>query len=96
MKRAAPALLLVLLLAPGLATAELVLPSGFSAEIYVSGSGFGSSPSPAFEGIPTASTMAFDDAGRSIWLGTAAGTAAATPMTGGPSTDFPGARAPDA
>ena len=63
MKRAAPALLLVLLLTPGVATAELVLPSGFSAEIYVSGSGFGSSPSQAFEGIPAAATMAFDDAG---------------------------------
>jgi hypothetical protein len=61
--RAPATLLLVLLLAPGVASAELTLPSGFSADIYVTGSGFGSSPAQAFEGIPAASTMAFDDAG---------------------------------
>ncbi len=56
-------LVILLLLAPGVARAELVLPTGFSAEIYVTGSGFGSSPAQAFEGIPAASTMGFDDAG---------------------------------
>lgn len=63
MNRAAPALLLALLLTPGLATAELVLPSGFTAQVYVSGSGFEASQSQALDGIPAASTLAFDDAG---------------------------------
>jgi len=56
---------LVLLLAPAVATADLVLPSGFTAEVYVSGRGFESSPSqsPTVDGIPAASTLAFDDAG---------------------------------
>lgn len=63
MKRVASALLLVLLLVPGPATAELVLPSGFTAQVYVSGSGFESSSSQTLDGIPAASTLAFDDAG---------------------------------
>ena len=56
-------LLLVLLLVPGLATAELVLPPGFTAQVYVSGSGFEPSGAQTLAGIPAASTLAFDDAG---------------------------------
>jgi hypothetical protein len=68
MKRAAPALLLVLLLAPGPAAAELVLPPGFTAQVYVSGSGFESNSAQTLDGIPAASTLAFDDAGT-LYLG---------------------------
>jgi hypothetical protein len=54
---------LVLLLAPGLASAELVLPDGFTTGVYVSGSGFESSPAQTLDGIPSVSTMAFDETG---------------------------------
>jgi hypothetical protein len=63
MKRVASALLLWPLLAPGPATAELVLPSGFTAQVYVSGSGFEASQSQTVNGIPAAATLAFDDGG---------------------------------
>jgi sugar lactone lactonase YvrE len=61
--RAAALLLVALLFPPAAASAQPTLAPGFSAEIYVTGVGFGSSPSRAFEGFPAASTMAFDDAG---------------------------------
>lgn len=56
-------LLLTLLLTPALANAELVLPSGFSSQVYVSGTGFEASQSQTLDGIPSASTLGFDDAG---------------------------------
>ncbi len=62
MKRTARALLLLLVI-PGPANAELVLPEGFIAQVYVGGSGFESDLAQAVGGIPAASTLAFDDAG---------------------------------
>jgi hypothetical protein len=59
----APVLLIMLLLIPSPAPAELVLPSGFTAQVYVSGSGFEASQAQAIDGMPSASTLAFDDAG---------------------------------
>jgi hypothetical protein len=56
-------LLLAFLLAPTTATAELILPSGFASKVYVSGRGFETPQSQALDGMPSASTLAFDDAG---------------------------------
>lgn len=63
MKRLARAILVALVGAPGLASAELVLPTGFTAQVYVSGSGFEPGLAQAVPGIPAASTLAFDDTG---------------------------------
>ena len=54
-------LLLGLLLAPAPVGADIILPPGFSAQIYVSGQGFASSGVAA--GIPSTGTLAFDPAG---------------------------------
>lgn len=51
-----------LLLGPALATAELKLPPGFTAHVYVTGEGF-ESGGMSGAGIPSASTLAFDGAG---------------------------------
>jgi hypothetical protein len=56
-------LLLLLVLAPSPAAAELVLPAGFSAQVYVSGEGFDSDAARGVRGIPSTSTLAFDQAG---------------------------------
>jgi sugar lactone lactonase YvrE len=53
--------LLILILAPGVAGAEMKLPPGFTAHTYVTGHGFDSSG--AVPGIPSASTLAFDPGG---------------------------------
>ncbi len=53
--------LLLLLLAPA-AGAEIVLPPGFSAQVYVSGEGFDLT-SRGGRGIPSSSTLVFDEAG---------------------------------
>ncbi|HEU5168997.1 MAG TPA: hypothetical protein VFU46_00590 [Gemmatimonadales bacterium] len=63
MLRASRILLLGFLLAPVPATAELILPSGFTSQVYVSGTGFEASQAQAMEGMPSATTLAFDDAG---------------------------------
>jgi hypothetical protein len=52
-----------LLLLPGLAAAEIQLPPGFRAQVYVTGEGFDSSHERGARGIPAISTLAFDPAG---------------------------------
>jgi len=59
----APILALLLLLAPLPAAAEIVLPTGFSAQVYVTGEGFDSDSTRAARGIPSTPTMAFDATG---------------------------------
>lgn len=54
-------LVVALLLAPVSATAELLLPPGFTAQVYMTGERFDSGRGG--RGIPAASTLAFDDAG---------------------------------
>ena len=56
-------LMLMLLLAPAPAAAELMLPAGFSAQVYVTGEGFDSDAARGVRGIPSTSTLAFDQAG---------------------------------
>ena len=58
-----PVFVVALLLAPGEAAAELLLPPGFTAQVYVTGAGFDSSAARGVHGIPAASTLAFDHAG---------------------------------
>jgi hypothetical protein len=53
--------LVALLLLPAPAGAEMILPHGFTAKIYVSGDGFDGTR--AATGIPSSSTLAFDPAG---------------------------------
>jgi hypothetical protein len=57
------ALIAVLLLAAP-AGAEIVLPPGFSVRAYVTGDGFDADRSRSGRGIPSTSTLAFDDAGN--------------------------------
>ena len=56
------ALLALLLVAPPVA-AEIVLPPGFSVRTYVTGEGFDADTTRSGRGIPSTSTLAFDDAG---------------------------------
>ncbi|MBI1957767.1 MAG: hypothetical protein HYS36_00880 [Candidatus Rokubacteria bacterium] len=56
-------LLMALLWAPAAAPAEMLLPPGFSAEVYVTGQGFDPDAGRAGRGIPATSTIAFDHAG---------------------------------
>lgn len=56
-------LMLVLLLAPATAGAEIQLPPGFRAQVYASGEGFDTSQERAARGIPSVSTLVFDPAG---------------------------------
>ena len=56
-------LVLALLLAPWPATAELQLPPGFTARVYVTGEGFDTDASRGVRGIPSTSTLAFDQTG---------------------------------
>ena len=51
------------LLAPVPARAEIVLPAGFTARIYVTGDGFGGSPEFRGRGFPTTPTLAVDHTG---------------------------------
>lgn len=55
-------LALALALAPSPAAAELVLPAGFTAQVYVTGEGFDSDAARGVRGIPSTSTLAFDQA----------------------------------
>ena len=52
-----------LFLAPRPARAEVVLPPGFTAQVYVTGSGFDQGGAGVGSGIPSASTLAFDHRG---------------------------------
>ena len=56
-------LALALLLFPLSASAEMRLPSGFAAQVYVTGEGFDTDTSRGVRGIPGTSTLAFDRAG---------------------------------
>jgi hypothetical protein len=56
-------LLVSLLLGPTAAGAEILLPPGFSAEVYVTGRGFDPDTGRASRGIPATSTIAVDQAG---------------------------------
>jgi hypothetical protein len=61
--RALPLLaLLALLLAPARAAADIVLPAGFTAQVYLTGEGFDSTTRGG-RGVPSTSTLALDDAG---------------------------------
>lgn len=53
----------LLLLLPLPAAAELRLPSGFTAQVYVTGEGFDTDATRGIRGIPATSTLAFDQAG---------------------------------
>src|SRR5258705_3944583 len=55
------AVLLVLL--PLQAAAELRLPAGFTAQVYVTGEGFDTDATRGIRGIPATSTLAFDQSG---------------------------------
>jgi hypothetical protein len=57
------ALPVALALASTPARAELVLPSGFTAEVYVTGGGYEQGSTRGGRGIPSTSTLAFDDDG---------------------------------
>lgn len=48
---------------PGLAGAELLLPPGFTASVYVTGDGFDVGSNRDVRGVPSMSTLAFDDTG---------------------------------
>ena len=54
---------LALLLAAAPASAEMIFPPGFTAQVYVSGQGFGPEGSREVRGIPSSSTLAVDGAG---------------------------------
>ena len=56
-------LVLVILLAPWPAAAELQLPAGFTAQVYVTGEGFDTDASRGIRGFPSTSTLAFDQTG---------------------------------
>ncbi|MGH7332497.1 MAG: hypothetical protein ACREKS_07060 [Candidatus Rokuibacteriota bacterium] len=53
----------LLLCVPGPAEAELLLPPGFTASVYVTGDGFDIGTNRDVRGIPSMSTLAFDDTG---------------------------------
>jgi hypothetical protein len=55
--------IVVLLLVPSAVSAGLELPPGFLAQVYVTGDGFDASTGRGAKGIPSTSTLAFDDAG---------------------------------
>jgi hypothetical protein len=57
------ALVALLALVPAAAGAEMRLPAGFAAKVYVGGDGFAAAPVQGSSGIPSVSTLAFDDAG---------------------------------
>jgi DNA-binding beta-propeller fold protein YncE len=55
--------LAALVLAPAAARAEIVLPAGFTARLYVTGDGFGGATEFRGRGIPTTPTLAVDHTG---------------------------------
>jgi len=60
-------LAIALLLIPVGAAAEIRLPAGFTAQVYVTGEGFDTDATRGIRGIPATSTLAFDQAG-SLYL----------------------------
>jgi hypothetical protein len=63
MRRFAPLVGLVVALATVPAAAELTLPPGFTAQVYVTGQGFDTSSDRGVYGIPAIGTLAFDGLG---------------------------------
>ncbi|MGH7318343.1 MAG: hypothetical protein ACRELA_01740, partial [Candidatus Rokuibacteriota bacterium] len=59
----APVTVLVTFLFVGPASAQVVLPPGFTTEVYVTGQGFDPSSERGVRGIPAASTLGFDPSG---------------------------------
>lgn len=55
--------LLVLLVTPAAAIADIVLPPGFAVEVYVTGDGFDTTEGRAAHGVPSSSTLAVDRTG---------------------------------
>ena len=55
--------LLVLLVTPATAVAEILLPPGFTVEVYVTGDGFDTADGRAAHGVPSSSTLAVDRTG---------------------------------
>src|SRR5262245_44150049 len=53
----------VLLVASPPVGAEMRLPAGFTARVYVSGEGFDTGGAPGVAGVPSASTLSFDAGG---------------------------------
>jgi DNA-binding beta-propeller fold protein YncE len=53
-----------LVLAPASVVAEVQLPPGFTAQVYVTGEGFDVSAGGGLAGLPSVSTLALDDAGN--------------------------------
>jgi hypothetical protein len=53
----------LLLCVPGAAEAELLLPPGFTASVYVTGDGFDVGTNRDVRGVPSMSTLAFDETG---------------------------------
>jgi hypothetical protein len=51
------------LLAPAIGEGGVVLPAGFTSQVYVTGEGFHTGSPPAARGIPSSSTLAFDERG---------------------------------
>jgi sugar lactone lactonase YvrE len=56
-------LLVGLLAGPDVVAAELLLPSGFTANVYVTGDGFDTGSTSGVRGMPSVSTLAFDETG---------------------------------
>src|SRR5437773_11288500 len=61
-RRAAIALLVVMLVVPTAARGEILLPPGFTVQTYVTGEGFDTSERGA-RGLPSSSTLAIDNSG---------------------------------
>jgi DNA-binding beta-propeller fold protein YncE len=59
--------IVALALLPAPAGAEILLPAGFAAQVYVTGEGFDGSGSGGVLGVPSASTLALDEGG-SLYL----------------------------
>jgi NHL repeat len=57
------AVVVLMLVWPGLSAGELVLPPGFTATVYVTGEGFDTGTAQGVRGMPAVSTLAFDEAG---------------------------------
>src|SRR5260370_3372409 len=55
--------LLPVAVSPAAARADILLPPGFTARVYVTGQGFGGDDGPRGRGIPSTSTLAVDPTG---------------------------------
>src|SRR5260221_1109041 len=66
-RRLLVSVVLALLVAPGAARGEILLPPGFTVQVYVTGEGFDTSERGA-RGLPSSSTVAIDHAGV-LYLG---------------------------